>query len=297
MVMEVISWQLVAMAVTLGAAAGLLFAVVVRLGARVAALWRPALPFADEITASAGERERGIYRMLGGQLTTLLGAFVVTLIVIPLVLLLLVRHVPPDVPAWALIVALILVAVLLVVASWQMFRIVQQRQRARFEWAAKKAVGNILKRLNFSGNRVFHDVSVEGNAIDHVVIGPKGVFAINVVARAVRGDGRHVAELRNGKLSLDGNQEALAVGDAARNMTLLTGVLSKIVGHRVPVRSVLAIPGWQSTPNGEGNHLLLNENNLAMLTSWNTPDAYLMDEDVMTIQKYLQQASRSKRVS
>jgi hypothetical protein len=67
-----------------------------------------------------------------------------------------------------------------------------------------------------------------------------------------------------------------------------------VVGHRVPVRSVLAVPGWHSVPNGEGNHLLLNDGNLAMLTSWNRPDAYLMDEDCAAIQKFLQEATRTQ---
>lgn len=295
--MEVISWQLAAAAGALGATAGLLFAALAWLGLQTAGLWRPALPFADEITAGAGDRERARICRLGSQLAILLGALVVTLIVIPLVLLLLARAAPPGLPNWAMIVALILVGALLGVTVWRMAELFRQRRRARYQWAAQAAIGNALKRLNFSGNRVFHEVTVEGSVIDHVVVGPKGVFAVNVVARPVHGDGRHVAELRNGKLSLDGRQEALAVGTAARNMTLLTAALSKIVGHRVPVRSVLAVPGWQCIPNGEGNHLLLNENNLTMLPSWNTPDAYLMDEDVMTVQKYLQRGSRPRRIS
>src|SRR5690606_19353524 len=123
-------------------------------------------------------------------------------------------------------------------------------------------------------------------------------FAINVVARALpkNAEGRPAVELKNGKLLLAGNIEALPVGEAARNMTLLSSALTRLAGHRVPVRSVLVVPGWHCVPNDAGNHLVLNESSLAMVTSWNTPDAYLMDEDCLAIQTFLHEASRAPRM-
>lgn len=199
-------------------------------------------------------------------------------------------------PVWSWIPAALFAMALFAAGVWFTARVLRERRRLRFTWAAKAAVGDILKRLNFAGNRVFHEVAVEGATIDHVVVGLKGVFAVNVVARPAprKANGHAQVELRNGKLSLGGQVEALPVGDAARNMSLLTAALTRIIGHRVTVRSVLAVPGWNTAPNNGGNHLLLNEGNLPMITSWNTPDVYLMAEDCAAIQQFLHGASRAQ---
>lgn len=297
--MELSSWQLAGVALVLGTGGGVIFWSLARLALYAGGLWRGKPPFAADLLADAGESERRRHRQAGRELAALLGAFLSNLITATLAWLLLPLASLPSLPSWMLIVSVVLAFGLLAAGAWLAVRLLRARRSLKFSWAAKSAIGNILKRLNFAGNRVFHDVRVEGARIDHVVVGAKGVFAINVVARPVSGgsDTRPAAELRNGKLSLGGNVEALPVGDAARNMTLLTGALTKVVGHRVPVRSVLAVPGWHSVPSGEGNHLLLNEGNLAMLTSWNKPDAYLMDEDCVAIQKFLQEAARVRTMS
>lgn len=298
--MEFSGWQLLAAAAFGGAAAGLVFWVVARL-ALLGANLLPARPaFADDLLATAGNTERLQHRALGRALAVLLAAILVGVIGIALCGLLLRDRAAPEGASWIWILLLLAAVAALGAAIFFAVQLVRARRQLQFTWAAKAAVGNILKRLNLAGNAVFHGVGVETVAIDHVVVGRKGVFALNVVARRApkEVDGNKPgAELRNGKLWLAGNVEALPVGDAARNMTLLSGALSKLVGHRVPVRSVLVLPGWHTLPNGEGNHLVLSEKNLAMLTSWNTPDAHLMDEDCAAIHAFLYKASRVTRLS
>lgn len=292
-------WQLASAAALAGAGAGGLFWILARLALPMAGLL-PSLPaFADNQLASPGNAERLAHRQSGRELAVLLAALSTALIAGVMAWALLRAWTPPGIPDWGWALAWLPLAGMLGVAGWFTWQAVQTRRQLAFAWAAKAAVGNILKRLNLAGNAVFHGVATEASTIDHVVIGRKGVFALNVVARPAPkdADGKPAAELRNGKLWMAGNVESLPVGDAARNMTLLSGALSKLVGHRVPVRSVLVVPGWHTVPNGEGNHLVLNESNLAMLTSWNTPDAYLMDEDCVSIHAYLHKASRVTRLA
>ncbi len=129
--------------------------------------------------------------------------------------------------------------------------------------------------------------------MDHVVIGEKGVFVVNTVARPLpKGDGKAGVLLQAGKLVFsNGITEPVPVGEAARNLSLVTAEVSRIAGHRIMVRSVLAIPGWQTRPDGEANHLVLNESNLVTLASWNNPDAFLMNEDLLNLERFLTQAS------
>lgn len=297
--MEFSGWQLAVAAITGGAVAGLVFWLLAKLALAVAKLRIMAPAFADDLLASAGDNERLEHRELGRELAALLAAVLVAVIAGAMAWLLLSGWPQPDVANWIWILALVAAFAAAGAAGYFIFQRVQARRRLAFTWAAKAAVGNILKRLNLAGNSVFHGVTVENAVIDHVVVGRKGVFALNVVARRVpkENDGdKPGAELKNGKLWMAGSVEALPVGEAARNMTTLSAALTKLVGHRVPVRSVLIVPGWHTLPNGEGNHLVLNEKNLAMLTSWNAPDAHLMDEDCVAVHAYLHKASRVTRL-
>lgn len=282
-------------------AAGLLGGAVSWLLARLANAVRlpQKLPFGAELLRGAGDSDRLRHRDAGRELAALLAAMLTALIVTGASVLMLDAGRLPAWPAWAWVMVWVANAGVLALAVFGIARLVKRQRRLRFDWAARAAVGDILKRLNLSGNRVFHDVTVEGALIDHVVVGARGMFAINVVPRPLPKNGgeRPVAELKNGKLLLAGRAEALPVGDAARNMTLLSAAASRVVGHRVPVRSVLALPGWHSVPNDSGNHLVLNEKNLVMLTSWNRPDAYLMDEDCVAIQAFLCEAGRARRMA
>lgn len=298
--MELSGWQLFAAAAFGGAAVGIVFWAIARL-ALLGANLLPARPaFAEDLLADAGNAERLQHRAVGRALAVLLAAVLVGVIVAALCWLLVWRRAMPGVADWMWIVSLVVAGAVLGTAIFFSVQLMRARRQLQFTWAAKSAVGSILKRLNLAGNAVFHTVAVENIAIDHVVVGRKGVFALNVVARRTPREvdsNKPAAELKNGKLWLAGHVEALPVGDAARNMTLLSGALSKLIGHRVPVRSVLVVPGWHTLPNGEGNHLVLSEKNLAMLTSWNTPDAHLMDEDCATIHAFLYKASRVTRLS
>lgn len=298
--MQAEAWNIALAAGAVGTGAGLVLWLAGRAALAVVERlpWpRPAFP--HDVLRDAGTRERERLRRLGRELALLWAAFGTAAAVAVVAAVLQTESQLEWLPLWAWVVAAAIAAGLLGLGVYGIVRLVLARRRLRFVWAAKVAAGNVLKRLNFSGNRVFHEVTVEGCVIDHVVVGTRGVFAVNVVARRLpkNVEARPGAELRNGKLWLAGYVEALPVGDAARNMTLLSAALSRVVGHRVPVRSVLAVPGWHTVPDGAGNHLVLNENNLPTLTSWNTPDAYLMEEDCLEAQKFLAEASRAARAA
>lgn len=286
--------QFILSAAAIGLAAGAAFWLLATLANALSGrLPRPS-PFPGERLAAAGSASLLRTRAMSRRIAILLAAMLCAFIAAGVAWLLVARLPLEGMLAWSL-VALSCLA-LVAVAAWQVVRLYRARREARLEWAAKGAVGSVLGRLNFSGHRVFSDVAIEGASIDHVVLGGRGVFAVNVLARPLpKGAAESAgAELRNGKLKILDRVETLAVGEAARNMTLLSNALSRVVGHRVPVRSVIAVPGWNTRPNDTDNHLLLNERNLVTLTSWNRPDAYLMDEDCLSIQAFLIEASADR---
>lgn len=295
--MEFTGWQLAGGVIASGVAGGIVFWLLARLAIIGSSLLPQRPPFADNLLSGGGDRERSGHLARARDLAALFAALLAAMLFAAAAWWLLPAMQKPALPDWLWIAAIVLGVIVVALAVYSAARIVLARRRLQFAWAAKTAVGNVLKRLNLAGNSIFHDVVTETATIDHVVVGRKGVFALNVVARPVPKQAeRASAELKNGKLWFGSVAEALPVGDAARNMTLLSSALSKVAGHRVPVRSVLVVPGWHTLPNGEGNHLVLSERNLAMLTSWNTPDAYLMDEDCIAIHSFLHEASRVRRL-
>lgn len=83
----------------------------------------------------------------------------------------------------------------------------------------------------------------------------------------------------------------MAVERCARRLAELA---SKQLGHRVTVRPVLAMPGWEVAPPGVGDLLLVNEENAVMLLGWSRPADHLFAEDVPALQELLARLSLNR---
>ncbi len=109
----------------------------------------------------------------------------------------------------------------------------------------EKAVGQFLDRLQAKGYLVYHDIPGEGFNIDHVLVGPAGVYTIETKTwtkpspgRAhLRFDGRTITR-PNGKTTTEPVQQALA------QAAWLKRELSESIGKDLNVFSVVAFPGW-----------------------------------------------------
>jgi hypothetical protein len=99
-------------------------------------------------------------------------------------------HQPPS-PTPFLCLAIIATGVSAIVFGrlWQNFRKLNRGERGELR------VAEILDDLRASGYRAFHDLVGNGFNIDHVLVGPAGVFAIETKFRSSRGE----IEFRNGE--------------------------------------------------------------------------------------------------
>jgi hypothetical protein len=134
-------------------------------------------------------------------------------------------------------------------AAWRFYRLRPRLRALRLASEGEKVVGQYLEGLRAKGYRVFHDVVGTGFNVDHVLIGPAGVFTIETKtwSKPRRGDARIV---------FDGRQ--LAVGDreaddrvavqALAQARWLRDLLSESTGKRMPVRPVVLFPGWFVEP-------------------------------------------------
>ena len=168
----------------------------------------------------------------------------------------------------------------------------------RREWHAKLAVGGVLKAFALSGHQVFHDVVAAGLSIDHVVAGPKGVFLVNVAVRAKpRVVKDAVVKILPVERQLDFGymREFEAVFGATRRVTEMSRVLEKLLGHKVRPISAIVVPGWDTAPTEDGDHLLFSLSSLGALLSWAKPQHGLLTEDLPAINKHLTQMARDPR--
>ncbi len=129
----------------------------------------------------------------------------------------------------------------------KIFRLLKQRNHLRLGYDCELAVGQELNNRIRDGFFVFHDFPADGFNIDHILVGPPGVFAIETKGRAKS----RVAENNNWKVKYDGNRlifptwtESRPLEQAKRQSQWLSLWLSKVTGAPCKVLPVLAIPGW-----------------------------------------------------
>lgn len=123
-----------------------------------------------------------------------------------------------------------------------------QRHNEQLGLDCERAVGQELNQLMLEGYRVFHDFQADNFNIDHVVIGENGVFAIETKGRSKPDRGRGQEDVR---VVYDGQmlqfptwREKDPLEQAKRQAVWLASWISSAVGEQVPVKPVLALPGW-----------------------------------------------------
>ena len=113
---------------------------------------------------------------------------------------------------------------------------------------AEQAVAQELAEMLAGRNRIIHDVQAKQFNIDHVVITPGGIFAVETKSRLkpAAGQGSEAAKVfYDGKgLKFPGWMETEPVEQARRQADWLARHLQAATGERLPVVAVLALPGW-----------------------------------------------------
>jgi hypothetical protein len=165
----------------------------------------------------------------------------------------------------------------------------------RFAVRANAAIGASLARLAVNGHRVFHSVPLGGELLDHVVVGPKGAFAVTVVSRRTL---KEATTARHNNRFVE-FQDGIALADpiivAERGARGLAELSGKILSHKIRVRPVVAVPGWEVGPaqSPAGDAVLVNEKNAMMLLRFSQPADHIFDEDVAKLQEQLHQMCRN----
>lgn len=241
--------------------------------------------FSDRIMHEAAQGFRDELDRLTCSQSTYLSAVLVFLMLFFSAYLLRAEILFAGYPSWQINLQLGLSALVSGYAVLCLVKIARARYQIKFLRDANIAVGHQLQQLSGEDTRVFHDVGTSAGVVDHVIIGQKGLYAINVVAR--RSGKRAQARLRDNAIQYSNSKLSQSIVDITAKTTRLQKEFREILGHNVRVRSVIALPGWDIGEQPKADHLLVNERNLAMLSGWKDPSDYLMNEDVAALQKEL----------
>ena len=248
--------------------------------------------FAESIMHEAAQRFRDELERLSASQAIYLSGTLVFLVLFAAAYVLQARSLFDGYPAWQLWLQIGFLALAAVFAAWRLVRTILARRQVKFVRDANVAVGHQLQQISTGANRVFHDVATSAGMVDHVIVGQMGVYAINVVARRSSRNGS--ARFNNNSIQFSNSDTHVPVVGVTAGAVRLEKEISRLVGHKVRVRSVIAVPGWDIGQQSSDKHLLVNERTIPMLRGWRDQSDYLMNEDVDALQKELTARCRRK---
>lgn len=127
-------------------------------------------------------------------------------------------------------------------------RLVKARNKLQLGYEAELATGQELNMLVHDGYWVFHDFPAENFNLDHVVVGPSGVYAVETKGRPKRagsGDNKGWEVAYDGRsLRFPEWTETAPLQQAANQAKWLKEWLSSAVGEPLQAEPVLMLPGW-----------------------------------------------------
>lgn len=123
--------------------------------------------------------------------------------------------------------------------------VVRQIRAMKLGRDGERAVAELLERTREYGFRVFHDIPGRGFNVDHLLVGRKGMFAIETKTITKPPKGKPVVEfdgesVRVGGHTLDRN----AVTQATAVARWVKDLVRESTGRDVDVRPVVLFPGW-----------------------------------------------------
>lgn len=106
----------------------------------------------------------------------------------------------------------------------------------------EKTVGQSLEYLRSSDYKVFHDIVTEKGNIDHVIVGPGGVFTVETKTRSILNEDLNV--IFNGiEVIIDGFSDKKPITQARGEAYWLEKFISKNAKMEVKVKPIVIYPG------------------------------------------------------
>lgn len=159
-------------------------------------------------------------------------------------------------------VSMTIIAVL--VTAWAVPKIrAYWRKDADYQLGRKGelAVAECLESLRAQGFRPLHDIVAGRFNVDHVLIGPPGIFAIETKTRRKSGGREEKVLVDGSRILIAGRSAEPNPADQAKgNAAWVRGLLARSTGREFTVDPVVVFPGWWVEFNQKPNGLfVMNE--------------------------------------
>ncbi|MBL9187324.1 MAG: NERD domain-containing protein [Opitutaceae bacterium] len=194
--------------------------------------------------------------------------------------------------------AVVFLVTLVASAQWTIRRFMRDRND-RLGYLGERAVGETLVPLIASGYRVYHDLPAGTGPtqfnIDHVAVGPNGIFAIETKSRRKRparpGHEAHKVIYDGKMLIWPWAEETTCLEQASSRARWLGEWLQQLTGIEPAVQPVLVLPGWYVVPKGLGPVLVVNHKLVADAIERETRTK-LTDDQIDLISRQIEQRCR-----
>jgi len=196
---------------------------------------------------------------------------------------------------WILVIYILATLAIMLFVARKLSRHLSQRHNLYLGLEAELAVGQELNHLMRDGYYVYHDFPAENFNIDHVAVGPGGIFAIETKGRFKPDMGRGTFDATvtsDGKvLKFPDWEDRKFLEQARRQAVWLKKWASSAIGENVEARPVLALPGWFVDQKARGDVILYNGKNPK---SWATSQGskILNENQIKRIKHQLEQRCR-----
>lgn len=175
----------------------------------------------------------------------------------------------PSLAVFLVIVVVIGAISVLLCAQWYHNRL-GRRADDYLGLFGERYVSECLEPLKAQGWFIFHDVPALGATgkfnLDHVAVGPDGIWVIETKARR---KGRALPERKEHEILFDGDkliypwgEDREALQQAENNARWLQDCLKKLTGKQYPVSAALTFPAYYVTESKLGPVRVLNPNGL-----------------------------------
>lgn len=179
----------------------------------------------------------------------------------------------------------------------KLVRLARELWKYRLAFAGERVVGEELNQLLAFGFRVFHDLPFDNFNIDHVMVGPPGVYAVETKTRRKPAD---IKGLDSAKVVFDGAvlhfpkyTDSTAVIQARRNAETLSKWLTSATGESVSASAIVTLPGWFVERRARSDVNVLNPDEIKR--SFPRPAAPLSPEQIQRISHQLTERCRMQK--
>ena len=149
---------------------------------------------------------------------------------------------------WRTGILVLITAAIVGLVGRRLLHLMGERKLAALGLDGELATAEELNQLMLDGCRVFHDVPIRYGNVDHVVVSPSGVYAVNTKMLGKRaktgGNAEVTVDHRSNVIQFPDRQYRIPVDKLTTEANCLSQELTGAVGRKVEVEPMLALPGW-----------------------------------------------------